>query len=130
LGRRRILRHETADPGGLHARQARHHGRVEHAAHSGFSERNLFDALFDTLDRVDRIEGKKYVILISSGHDSFSRLTLDQITKKIKSTKDVTIYSISIGWQHREFMDASGRAGGIRELTWLQDEISSKLSLS
>jgi len=52
----------------------------------GFSERNLFDALFDTLDRVDRIEGKKYVILISSGHDSFSRLTLDQITKKIKST--------------------------------------------
>ena len=88
----------------------------------GFSERNLFDALFDTLDRVDRIEGKKYVILISSGHDSFSRLTLDQITKKIKSTKDVTIYSISIGWQHREFMDASGRAGGIRELTWLQDE--------
>jgi len=37
--------------------------------------------------------GKKYVILISSGHDSFSRLTLDQITKKIKSTKDVTIYS-------------------------------------
>jgi len=50
-------------------------GRVEHAAHSGFSRAQPFDALFDTLDRVDRIEGKKYVILISSGHDSFSRLT-------------------------------------------------------
>src|SRR5215510_4042272 len=33
----------------------------------GFSERNLFDSLFDTLDRIDRLEGKKYVILISSG---------------------------------------------------------------
>jgi hypothetical protein len=59
----------------------------------GFSERNLFDALFDTLDRIDRIEGKKYIILVSTGVDTFSKLTLDQILKKIKSTKDVTIYA-------------------------------------
>jgi VWFA-related protein len=86
----------------------------------GFSERNLFDALFDTLDRCDRIEGKKYVILVSSGRDTFSRLTLDQIVKKIKSTKDVTIYAISIGWQWREMMEARGRAGGITQIDWLQ----------
>jgi hypothetical protein len=58
----------------------------------GFSERNLFDALFDTIDRIDRIEGKKYIILVSTGRDTFSKLTLDQILKKVKSTKDVTIY--------------------------------------
>ena len=86
----------------------------------GFSERNLFDALFDTIDRCDRIEGKKYVILVSSGRDTFSRLTLDQIIKKIKSTKDVTIYAISIGWQWREMRDARGRVGGITEIDWLQ----------
>jgi VWFA-related protein len=86
----------------------------------GFSERNLFDALFDTLDRCDRIEGKKYVILVSSGRDTFSRSTLDQIMKKIKSTKDVTIYAISIGWQWRELMDARGRVGGITGTDWLQ----------
>ncbi|MGD0415361.1 MAG: VWA domain-containing protein [Terriglobales bacterium] len=89
----------------------------------GFSERNLFDALFDTIDRCDRIEGKKYVILVSSGRDTFSRLTLDQIIKKIKSTKDVTIYAISIGWQWREMVDAHSRGGmssGIREVDWLQ----------
>jgi len=86
----------------------------------GFSERNLFDAVFDTLDRCDRIEGKKYVILVSSGRDTFSRLTLDQIIKKIKSTKDVTIYAISIGWQWREYMEARGYAGGIRQVDWLQ----------
>ena len=41
----------------------------------GFAETNLFDALFDTLDRIDRIEGKKYIILVTTGYDTFSRLT-------------------------------------------------------
>jgi VWFA-related protein len=90
----------------------------------GFSERNLFDALFDTIDRCDRIVGKKYVILVSSGRDTFSKLNLDQITKKIKSTKDITIYAVSIGWQWREHMAANaaryGGVGGIQELDWLQ----------
>ena len=38
----------------------------------GFSETNLFDALYDTLDRLDRVEGHKYVILVSTGIDTFS----------------------------------------------------------
>jgi VWFA-related protein len=88
----------------------------------GFSERNLFDAVFDTLDRIDRIEGKKYVILISSGADTFSKLNLDQILKKVKSTKDVTIYPISIGWWIREYMDSHGMASGAREVGWLQND--------
>ncbi|MGD0507967.1 MAG: VWA domain-containing protein [Terriglobales bacterium] len=71
----------------------------------GFSETNLFDALFDTLDRVDRIEGKKYVILVTTGVDTFSKINLDQILKKIKSTKDVTIYPISVGFAAREYCE-------------------------
>jgi len=87
----------------------------------GFSERNLFDALFDTLDRVDRIEGKKYVILISSGRDTFSKLNLDQILKKVKSTKDTTIYAVSIGRALREWYEAHGYTGAFGETTdWLQ----------
>ncbi len=86
----------------------------------GFSERNLFDALFDTLDRIDRIEGKKYIILVSSGADTFSKLTLDQTLKKIKSTKDVTIYPISIGWTYRTM--AEGRVSGMTEVGWLQND--------
>ncbi len=86
----------------------------------GFSERNLFDALFDTLDRIDRIQGKKYVILVSSGRDTFSKLNLDQIIKKIKSTKDTTIYAISIGRALREWLDAHGYVGGITTTDWLQ----------
>ncbi|MGB8989147.1 MAG: VWA domain-containing protein, partial [Candidatus Sulfotelmatobacter sp.] len=88
----------------------------------GFSERNLFDATFDTLDRIDRIEGKKYIILVSSGADTFSKLTLDQILKKIKATKDVTIYPVSIGWFYREMRDSGGMASGATEVGWLQND--------
>jgi VWFA-related protein len=88
----------------------------------GFSERNLFDALFDTIDRIDRIEGRKYIILVSSGADTFSKLTYDQILKKIKSTKDITIYPVSIGWTYREMASAFGGAGGAREIGWLQND--------
>ena len=88
----------------------------------GLSERNLFDAMFDTLDRIDRIEGKKYIILVSSGADTFSRVTLDQTLKKIKSTKDVTIYPISIGWQYREMVQARSLGNGVRDISWLQND--------
>ena len=91
----------------------------------GFAETNLFDALFDTLDRIDRIEGKKYVILVTTGFDSFSKLNLGQITKKIKSTKDVTIYPISVGFMAREYCEVhhcQTRSMGIHatEMDYLQ----------
>jgi VWFA-related protein len=76
----------------------------------GFAETNLFDALYDTLDRLDRVEGKKYIILGTTGVDTFSKLTLDKITKKIKDTKDVTIFPVSVGWIIREMYEAQGRA--------------------
>jgi VWFA-related protein len=71
----------------------------------GFAETNLFDALYDTLDRLDRVEGKKYVILVTTGVDTFSKLTLDKILKKVKDTKDVTIFPISVGFMVREYCD-------------------------
>ncbi len=71
----------------------------------GFAETNLFDAVFDTLDRLDRIEGKKYIILVTTGVDTFSKLTLDKILKKIKSTKDVSIYPISVGFAVRNYCE-------------------------
>jgi VWFA-related protein len=80
----------------------------------GFAETNLFDATFDTLDRLDRIEGKKYIILVTTGVDTFSKLTLDKILKKIKSTKDVTIYPISVGFALREYCEVNHCTGRTR----------------
>jgi VWFA-related protein len=82
----------------------------------GFSETNLFDALYETIDRVSRIEGRKYIILISSGRDTFSKLTLDKILAKVKASQNVTIFTIGTGAMLHEM--SSG--GGIREMNYLQ----------
>jgi VWFA-related protein len=79
----------------------------------GFAETNFFDALYDTLDRLDRVEGKKYIILLTTGVDTFSKLTLDKIMKKIKDTKDVTIFAISLGGFLRAMVDNPRRGMGI-----------------
>jgi len=50
---------------------------------------------------------EKYVILVTTGVDTFSKLTLDKITKKIKDTKDVTVFPISIGWALREYCETA-----------------------
>jgi len=76
----------------------------------GFAETNLFDALYDTLDRIDRLEGRKYVVLITTGVDTFSKLNLDQIMKKIKTTKDVTIFPVSVGFAVRNYYETHGMA--------------------
>src|SRR5216684_5352615 len=81
------------------------YGALNQLRMPGFAETNLFDALYDTLDRVDQIEGRKYVILVTTGVDTFSKLNLDQITKKIKDTHDVTIFPISVGFAVREYCE-------------------------
>jgi VWFA-related protein len=88
----------------------------------GFSETNLFDALYDTLDRMDRVEGKKYIILVTTGVDTFSRLTLDKIYKKVKDTKDVTIFPISVGQIARIMHPNAYRGMGIphSEMDYIQ----------
>jgi VWFA-related protein len=80
----------------------------------GFAETNIFDALYDTLDRIDRVEGHKYIILIGSGFDSFSRTNLNQILSKIKDTKDVSIFTVSTGWTVREYCENHGCTGYTR----------------
>ncbi len=75
----------------------------------GFSDTDLFDALYETLDRTSRIDGRKYIILAGSGRDTFSKLTLDKMLAKIKATPNVTIFSIATGGMAAEF---GGRAGG------------------
>src|ERR1035437_6890957 len=42
---------------------------------AAFSEANMFDAVTDTADRMSEIEGRKAILLITSGIDTFSKLT-------------------------------------------------------
>ena len=88
----------------------------------GFSETNVFDALYEAEDRLSRIEGRKYIILIGTGRDTFSKLTLDKILAKVKTTPDITIFTVSTGGALRAMTE--GRGGGwgaqMREMDNLQ----------
>jgi VWFA-related protein len=85
-----------------------------------WQETNLFDALYETLDRLSRVDGRKYVILISSGRDTFSKINLDKVLQKIKATPNVTIFSIGTGQTARIMADSYGMMGPIRNLDYLQ----------
>jgi VWFA-related protein len=61
----------------------------------GFSETNLYDALAFTLDRMKDIKGRKVILVICSGFDTFSKLTYDEILKIVRSS-DTAIYPVSI----------------------------------
>ena len=92
-----------------------------------WQETNLFDALYETLDRLSRIDGRKYVILVSSGRDTFSKITLDKCLQKIKATPNVTIFSIATGGAG--VMGGGGFASGrMNNITMLQAQTSCRVS--
>jgi VWFA-related protein len=87
----------------------------------GFRETNLFDALYEAEDRLSRIEGRKYIIVIASGRDTFSKLTFDKILQKVKSTPNVTIFTVSTGGGLRAITEGRGGIrGSMRDMDYLQ----------
>lgn len=86
---------------------------------AAYSESNLYDALVDTADRMSEIEGRKAIVLIASGVDTFSKLTFDK-TRRALQTAGVPIYSIGLMQALREWYDARGYLGPIARLDFLQ----------
>lgn len=72
---------------------------------AAFSEANMFDAVTDTADRMSGIEGRKAILLITSGIDTFSKITYDQTRKKLQDS-GVPIYSIGLMQMQRDMADA------------------------
>ncbi len=60
----------------------------------GFSESNVFDALTDMADRMSNIEGRKAILLLGTGLDTFSKITFDTARKSLQES-GVPIYTIS-----------------------------------
>jgi VWFA-related protein len=92
----------------------------ESYAPATFSETNVFDALYDALDRLDRIQGQKYIILIATGIDTMSKLTFDKIYKRVKESRDISIYAVSTDGLAEEMSTGIGMRGGMRDMTFLQ----------
>src|ERR1039458_9008862 len=83
----------------------------------GFSEANLFDALADTEERMSKIEGRKAIVLLSSGVDTFSKLTYDK-ARKIIQDGGVPVYAIGLMQALRIMRE--GRMGPMQEIGFLQ----------
>ena len=86
---------------------------------AGFSESNMYDALVDTADRMSSIEGRKAIVLISSGIDTFSKLTFDK-TRKALQNANVPIYAIGLMQALREWYDSRGAMGAMQRMDFLQ----------
>lgn len=83
----------------------------------GFSEANMFDAVVDTVQRMSNIEGRKAILLIASGIDTFSKLTFDKARKAIQEG-GVPIYAISL-MQALRIMNEQ-RMGSVARMDFLQ----------
>ena len=94
---------------------------VYHLMFPGFSESNLFDALLDTVDRLKDVKGKKSVLVLASGRDTFSKHTLDQTLKQLRQT-DVTIFAVGVAKPLENYLEVHQRLGGFSELAFLQAE--------
>ena len=68
------------------------------------AQSNLRDALYETLDHLETADGRKYVILVSTGLDSSSKKTLEQLLREVRSSQDITIYSISTGQALKNYL--------------------------
>jgi VWFA-related protein len=60
-----------------------------------FHEANIYDAIIDTLDRLDHVKGKKAILLITTGADTVGQNTLDDTLKRIKES-DATMFSVGV----------------------------------
>lgn len=96
---------------------------------ANYSEADLFDALSDTIDRLDGVQGRKTLVIIASGLNTFSHLNFDQLKRKVNETQNITIFSVNMSWELQEYLDEMGYSGaaqmpllqGANELRYFAD---------
>jgi VWFA-related protein len=92
---------------------------IYHLYFPGFRESNIFDALLDTVDRLKDVKGKKSILVLASGIDTFSKHTLDQTMKQLRQS-DVTIFCVGVAKPLMNRIEARGGNGS--NMTVLQAE--------
>ena len=83
----------------------------------GFSESNLWDAIMDTLDNLKDVKGRKSIMVLASGIDTFSKHTWDDCYKRVKDT-DVTIFPIGVGAALENYLEAHRAIGAVGQLNF------------
>jgi VWFA-related protein len=90
-----------------------------HLYFPGFSESNVFDAILDTTERLKDVKGKKAILVLATGVDTFSKHTLDQTMKQLRQT-DTTIFCVGLDKPYINFLESHGSMGS--HMNYLQGE--------
>ncbi|HXH67845.1 MAG TPA: VWA domain-containing protein [Candidatus Limnocylindrales bacterium] len=94
---------------------------IYHLYYPGFSESNLFDALLDTNERLKDVKGKKSILVLASGVDTFSKHTLDQTMKQLRGT-ETTIFVVGLDKPLSNYLEMHRALGTMNRMDFLQAE--------
>ena len=94
-------------------------GALQRLQIAAYRESNLYDALTFTIERMQDIEGRKAVVLIASGVDTFSKLNFGQARRKIQDG-GVTVYAIGLMQALRIAYESYGMMGPIQRMDFMQ----------
>ncbi|MDE3168854.1 MAG: VWA domain-containing protein [Acidobacteriota bacterium] len=83
-----------------------------------FREANLFGAMLETLDRLERVRGKKSILLITTGANTFSAANFGDVQRRLREI-DATVFCI--GTAEAEYMASESRGYG-SNLSYLQSK--------
>lgn len=71
---------------------------------ASWNEINAYDAVYDMLDKMGRLPGRRILVVIGSGVDTFSEHTLDDVKKKIEA-ENITVFGAGLGSMLRGMYD-------------------------
>jgi Ca-activated chloride channel homolog len=81
------------------------------------SEANLYDALVAILGRMREVDGRKAVVLVSSGVDTFSKTPFDEALK-VAAISNTPVYAISLGEMLQRAADVFGTSAPSARIDW------------
>lgn len=88
-----------------------------------WNEIDTYDAVYDMLDKMGRLPGRRILIVVGCGVDTFSEQSLDQVKEKAES-ENVTIFVAGLGSLFRgrydAYMGSSARMGLMQAQAFLQ----------
>lgn len=88
-----------------------------------WDESDAYDAIYEMLDKMGRLPGRKVLIFVGSGIDSFSAHTLDDVQKKAEEA-NVAVYSVALGsafrGQYEPYLGTEARMNLLQARAFLQ----------
>jgi len=86
------------------------------------SETNLYDAIIFATEQMRPIAGRKAIILISSGIDTFSKAHYQDVLQTVQAA-DTPIYAIGLTRVLRDIAEREYRTGPVAKMDWTKAEV-------